>query len=133
MTTILPEQHYYFNSLDDWKRFYEANKTYLDGRGSKWLNFHLHISEGNRGYKITRKGKRMYLKPYIKIQKPDPEDALKHMLEIILDKLNDIDSANNHPRSGTTDSGGNDAARLPHKSVIERIKTIKPHKDDEAD
>ena len=113
---------YEFHSLADWERFYLSNKAAIDAKDTRWLNHHITISDNGKYYKIKYVKKKLYLKPYIRIDpKTEKDDALVHSLDLILEKLQELYDGIKAPHSA---DGGDSTSSLPHKSVIERVKTV---------
>ena len=121
MSTIIAVT-YEFHSLADWERFYLSNKAAIDAKDTRWLNHHITISDNGKYYKIKYVKKKLYLKPYIRIDpKAEKDDALTHSLDLILEKLQELYDRINPSHSA---DGGDSTQSLPHKSVIERVKTV---------
>ena len=151
MSTVI-DDHYEFNSLGEWELFYRRHKDAIDRKTTKWLNNHISIHDGDRRYRIFYRRHKLYLKPFKQLDTAKEKESIQeHQLSLVLEKLDElfiyIDSISS-PQRQTTHSGehvetiaassgrpsGTDTRdiplRLPNKSVIERVKEVKPHQDE---
>ena len=123
MSTIIADT-YEFNSLEDWERFYLSHKEAIDAKDTRWLNKHITITDNGKYYKIKYRKKRLYLKPIIRIDpKETTADLTLHSLNLILTKLQEIDDRID---TAYIPKQRDSTPSLPNKSIIERVKEIKP-------
>lgn len=131
MSSIVIGDDYYFDNLVDWERFYQAHKVAIHNKDTRWLNHHIHIQDGGKKYKIHIIKKRLYLKPQIQVDvQKEQESAQLHSLNLVLNKLDELFNVLYDIRKSAGIEQGSIQQSIPHKSVIERVKTIKPDTHD---
>ena len=137
MSTVIDDQ-YEFNSLGEWELFYRRHKDAIDRKTTKWLNNHVSIHDGDRRYRIFYRRHKLYLKPFKQLDTVKEKESIQeHQLSLVLEKLDElfqfVETLGNHiGRPSGTDTR-DIPLRLPNKSVIERVKEVKPHQDDSTE
>ena len=130
MSTVIADT-YTFSNLAQWEYFYIVHRDEIDKIDTRWLNKHITISDNGKFYKIMKRkngltGRRkLYLKPIVRVKPEETTaDLTLHTLNLIITKLQDIQNGIDRTTYNTERS--DDASSLPNKSVIERVKEIKP-------
>ena len=129
MSTVIADT-YNFTNLVDWELFYLGHKNDIDAKDTRWLNKHITITDNGKLFKIMKRKssptgvRKLYLKPIIRVDpKETTADLTLHTLNLIITKLqeiqNGIDTTHQSNRGSSTSS-------IPNKSIIERVKEIKP-------
>ena len=133
MSTVIADT-YNFTNLVDWELFYLGHKNDIDAKDTRWLNKHITITDNGKLFKIMKRKssptgvRKLYLKPIIRVDpKETTADLTLHTLNLIITKLqeiqNGIDTTHQSNRGSSTSS-------IPNKSIIERVKEIKPDKQE---
>ena len=133
MSTVIADT-YNFTNLVDWELFYLGHKNDIDAKDTRWLNKHITITDNGKLFKIMKRKssptgvRKLYLKPIIRVDpKETTADLTLHTLNLIITKLqeiqNGIDTTHQSNRGSSTSS-------IPNKSIIERVKEIKPGKQE---
>ena len=139
MSTVIADT-YNFTNLVDWELFYLGHKNDIDAKDTRWLNKHITITDNGKLFKIMKRkssptgGRKLYLKPIIRVDpKETTADLTLHTLNLIITKLQDIDDRIISAGSGTANTSHNTdigSSSIPNKSIIERVKEIKPDKQE---
>ena len=130
MSTVINDT-YNFSNLVAWEFFYIAHKNEIDAKDTRWLNKHITITDNGKFFKIMKRKssptgpRKLYLKPIIRVKPEETTaDLTLHSLNLIITKLQEIQDGIN---PSDTPKRGDSTQSLPNKSVIERVKEIKPN------
>ena len=100
--TVLPKEHYIFNSLKDFANFYQQKKDIIKTKDTRWLNHRIEIYDSGIQYKITFVKGELVLKPKAEeeVLKSKKEllkiienfTTLRDSLNLIIEKINDLEN-----------------------------------------
>ena len=99
---VLPQEHYVFNSLEDFAKFYHEKRDIIRSKDTRWLNHRIEIYDSGIQYKITFVKGELVLKPKAaeEILKSKKEllkiienfTTLRDSLDLIIEKINDLEN-----------------------------------------
>ena len=136
--TVLPLEHYTFNSLQDFATFYQERKALIDGKDTRWLNKRIVITDSGIRYRITFVKGQLVLKPkgedeILQSKKEllkiiEGFTTLRDSLDLIIEKINELENAEQQNTDSNKGSAGVTGTRSPEsisdKVRIKRIKRI---------
>ena len=127
--TVLPPEHYVFNNLQDFAKFYQQKKHIIRTKDTRWLNRRIEISDSGIRYKITFVKGELVLKPkaeeeVLKSKKEllkiiESFTTLRDSLNLIIEKINELENDEQH---NTHSDSGQIANTRPRKSISDQIR-----------
>ena len=127
--TVLPQEHYVFNNLQDFAKFYQQKKDIIRTKDTRWLNRRIEISDSGIHYKITFVKGELVLKPkaeeeVLKSKKEllkiiESFTTLRDSLNLIIEKINELENDEQH---NTHIDSGQIATTRPRKSISDQIR-----------
>ena len=127
--TVLPPEHYVFNNLQDFAKFYQQKKDIIRTKDTRWLNRRIEISDSGIRYKITFVKGELVLKPkaeeeVLKSKKEllkiiESFTTLRDSLNLIIEKINELENDEQH---NTDIDSGQIANTRPRKSISDQIR-----------
>ena len=127
--TVLPQEHYVFNNLQDFAKFYQQKKHIIHTKDTRWLNRRIEISDSGIRYKITFVKGELVLKPkaeeeVLKSKKEllkiiESFTTLRDSLNLIIEKINELENDEQH---NTHSDSGQIANTRPRKSISDQIR-----------
>ena len=127
--TVLPQEHYVFNNLQDFAKFYQQKKDIIRTKDTRWLNRRIEISDSGIHYKITFVKGELVLKPkaeeeVLKSKKEllkiiESFTTLRDSLNLIIEKINELENDEQH---NTRSDSRQIATTRPRKGISDQIR-----------